>query len=576
MDTLNQKIGRNQACPCGSGKKYKKCCLSLAPHPAKRAPIAASTIESQFERFFTPGRWAVSELQRFQDLEELIRSSVPLPPAESDGLWDPIRFTDFLNEARAVVENILVQAASRWSPLRWLYYLRHLPDFVWQGELATTGPYDRSLAELLTSTSTAEPTFHPGIGFDLDREIADHITSFCCGVRFLSTIHSNLRWCGKGARFDTGQSVIGKPVPSPEIQQGVALYDSRVAAVGGPFLSGTGSLAGAQDGANADLRINVMVETLFPDGGTDFAILPVFLNDLARLNARARLKNIQWWPEELGPLLMLLRFVSSLLDSDSETRIRAKMWGGVLMPEEEFLRPSDALFADGVSFVQQVFPGIVLPDTAAQLLSRLEDLKPSFWPMCFGSPLRREGKLIFIDVRAATVLMNQLSEFEAAGGTKGGLRGAHFEEKVQALIDLSPWAPGDALARQVGMDLYRGPRLITDLDALGAKDDVLLLVSCKSLAKTTQYDMGDFHKVRAAKTTVEKAVTALRNLEADIKQDPTAFNFDFTRYRKIIAVVCVPGIIYVPGGPATELIEPGLRAAVSADELSKWMNQEKA
>ncbi|HAO21754.1 MAG: hypothetical protein BWK80_28225 [Desulfobacteraceae bacterium IS3] len=22
-----QKIGRNDPCPCGSGKKYKKCCL---------------------------------------------------------------------------------------------------------------------------------------------------------------------------------------------------------------------------------------------------------------------------------------------------------------------------------------------------------------------------------------------------------------------------------------------------------------------------------------------------------------------------------------------------------------------
>jgi len=23
----NEKIGRNDACPCGSGKKYKRCCL---------------------------------------------------------------------------------------------------------------------------------------------------------------------------------------------------------------------------------------------------------------------------------------------------------------------------------------------------------------------------------------------------------------------------------------------------------------------------------------------------------------------------------------------------------------------
>ncbi|MDP6668218.1 MAG: SEC-C metal-binding domain-containing protein [Dehalococcoidia bacterium] len=23
----NRKVGRNAPCPCGSGKKYKKCCL---------------------------------------------------------------------------------------------------------------------------------------------------------------------------------------------------------------------------------------------------------------------------------------------------------------------------------------------------------------------------------------------------------------------------------------------------------------------------------------------------------------------------------------------------------------------
>ncbi len=29
------KIGRNEPCPCGSGKKYKKCCLHKAPQPEK-------------------------------------------------------------------------------------------------------------------------------------------------------------------------------------------------------------------------------------------------------------------------------------------------------------------------------------------------------------------------------------------------------------------------------------------------------------------------------------------------------------------------------------------------------------
>ncbi|WP_339133381.1 MAG: SEC-C metal-binding domain-containing protein [Candidatus Electrothrix sp. GW3-4] len=25
---IKKKIGRNEPCPCGSGKKYKKCCLN--------------------------------------------------------------------------------------------------------------------------------------------------------------------------------------------------------------------------------------------------------------------------------------------------------------------------------------------------------------------------------------------------------------------------------------------------------------------------------------------------------------------------------------------------------------------
>ena len=27
MNGMSQKVGRNDPCPCGSGKKYKKCCI---------------------------------------------------------------------------------------------------------------------------------------------------------------------------------------------------------------------------------------------------------------------------------------------------------------------------------------------------------------------------------------------------------------------------------------------------------------------------------------------------------------------------------------------------------------------
>ena len=34
MDHKLPKVGRNDPCPCGSGKKFKKCCGSQANQPA--------------------------------------------------------------------------------------------------------------------------------------------------------------------------------------------------------------------------------------------------------------------------------------------------------------------------------------------------------------------------------------------------------------------------------------------------------------------------------------------------------------------------------------------------------------
>ena len=36
------KIGRNDPCPCNSGKKYKKCCMAADEAAARAAPLAAA------------------------------------------------------------------------------------------------------------------------------------------------------------------------------------------------------------------------------------------------------------------------------------------------------------------------------------------------------------------------------------------------------------------------------------------------------------------------------------------------------------------------------------------------------
>jgi len=38
-----KKVGRNDPCPCGSGKKYKKCCEAKTHHRKFHAEVLTST-----------------------------------------------------------------------------------------------------------------------------------------------------------------------------------------------------------------------------------------------------------------------------------------------------------------------------------------------------------------------------------------------------------------------------------------------------------------------------------------------------------------------------------------------------
>jgi len=73
------KIGRNAPCPCGSGKKYKKCCLSAQPEKK------ASSVRKQ--RF----------IPVFTDLDQLSNSVVDLIEQNN------------LDEAEAVSRRLLTE-----------------------------------------------------------------------------------------------------------------------------------------------------------------------------------------------------------------------------------------------------------------------------------------------------------------------------------------------------------------------------------------------------------------------------------------------------------------------------------
>jgi hypothetical protein len=54
---MTQKVGRNDPCPCGSGKKYKKCCEEKAQKKQFQAQVLTGStdkLSSFFKRSMTP------------------------------------------------------------------------------------------------------------------------------------------------------------------------------------------------------------------------------------------------------------------------------------------------------------------------------------------------------------------------------------------------------------------------------------------------------------------------------------------------------------------------------------------
>ncbi len=90
------KTGRNDPCPCGSGKKYKKCCLARDQEAAatRAAEIAAAPprqVESAEERAPEPSRrWTTA------DVDDTPPAPLPRDPADerADAVWHEFEAAD--------------------------------------------------------------------------------------------------------------------------------------------------------------------------------------------------------------------------------------------------------------------------------------------------------------------------------------------------------------------------------------------------------------------------------------------------------------------------------------------------
>jgi hypothetical protein len=512
-----------------------------------------------------------------------------LGAAPASTATDPGAVVDYFQKARKLIDSSLEAQADRYSSFRWLWYLRRLPRFVFEGHLSITYPYDSSLAEALSATSARRSPYkilNGTLVYPIKREPLEIVMRFCVGVIYLSQIHSNIRLASKGVEFEFADDALGKEHATHPQIEAIELYDKRGARGFSVMrLHGSGTIATSEpDDKRAPLgmfvnRLVASVSQPLIIGGSkvkvtvdaNFAVQGVSLENLEILNRDPRLEGLTWWPEDAPVLLLTLYLAVFVFEAAPHGLLNVQLNGYLIVPIDSFLAIADRWLAVGRHLVDQVLPGASMPTSGREVVDILS-VSRSDWPAHHSPMVRREGDCLCLDLSAATEHFQRALIFSGVGGGAApNVRGEHFEDRVQQTIDASPWRPPASVRELKGRTLKRLGRSVTDIDALGTAGKQLLLISCKSRVKNLLYDGGDYSEVRNAATYLVDAAEQWIQIKAFFQSNPVGDNYDFSPFTEIIAVVCTPSVFYVPIGIATDFVAEGLLQVSSIDELSEFV-----
>lgn len=522
------------------------------------------------------------------DLSNIVRTKLP-PPGE---LLEGAEAADYLHALISITEDAIVREHDAYGSVRWLWYLRRTPNELFEGDVSTTGAYDRTLAEVLMTRCTSSrdaSLYEDRVAFKVDKSILRHLARLIGRVKFLSQLHVLYRLVGKGARLDT-RTLIRVEKPDEKARQAIDIYDERHER-GEHYSRGGLGLATIDPGAGHLL--------LKADGDAPKAMLimrctPLVLPVLAPIAGRIGLvkTTANYILEELSlvrvlhpmgegsdppeylpgiaALIQLLMILPSAYEA-APWGLKSTVENGLFFIGRQRLRAivESQLPAINDSLEAQR-PEVNWASNFDEWINAMEAIRASAWPLIPGNILVSQNQFVMIDVAGASQALLHRLEVNRSP-LLGNLRASQFELQCQRLVDKTSWAPSAKIAELRGRPLRIGGAHVTDVDAIGQNGDDLMLISCKSVVYDADYDRGDFKVVRNTKATIDEAVARWSSIIETIEAHPTGDNFDFSMFKRVRGVVCTPFVVYTDTPDSLEFVAAGLRACASIFELAEWL-----
>jgi hypothetical protein len=489
-------------------------------------------------------------------------------PTLSDAEGRPIRGIipaadawDYLETIHEVLtERVMDLTADRGSA-EWLWWLRRLDgQFRDVNRMASTAPYVQAVAETLSSgvvrPSTPLPD-HPTFEFGLD----DKVLLDLVWLREISIavyqLHATMKRCAKGQPIDFGAQDIPRWQPNDLLDDAIEDYDERNEREAGNFLRAVGVVAPQEPSLAADTRIGGLVPHWYAVGvdkqpAFDRADpLPTLLGWID-LDGVPPLRDQRVLTDEHVAVIALLWACFNIMTRQPEHAQRrmsaALQWGYMVTPTEGFLHPA---LEETVRWIADdpgdAIAGCWQPRSAADVLGVLSEIKPEVWPPLCGGPVHQADGHSVVDLRGSSRRLFA-TLVRPVDGSHVNFWSEHFERDVQEVIDGTHWRPAGDARDLVGRKISKGDALLTDLDAVGASDGRLLLVSCKSTAFTVPALRGE-HAI--TRNLVDKIHSAAREWDAivdAVRAEPSMLPGKLDPTTRIDGCVVFPSVPFFTEG----------------------------
>lgn len=525
-------------------------------------------------------------LENAKDQSAIWCKHIKSPTISDDGLIDPIDAKQYFKQCLESVEDGLIEMAQRFSPIQWLWYLRRFP-YLHPIEFHGFESYSLTLATILSAKSQPKKNseqFNPQFGFPLSQSIVDYILTFVAGNYYLADLHASYGAASRKVPFRINTKRLPDPVLTEIKRKAGQIFDARTH---GYDLTGT---IPRQTDSREQSQIYIVNKFYYPVAMTlpyfDFRdletprIIPTYyrisqmsLKHISNLYNLTDNGNGQWLNYEAFSLMLLAGLLLPISASAPEHSINIAMYGYSIHNRGDFIMDYLPMFDELETMIKSQFPDANLPETPTQLLNDMEKLGTSSHPLLSGMILRDEQRIIVDHANVKDRLIKML-RFPSLGGETGHKRGIHFEDAIQSYIDASHWKPSDKLKamRQVHLIRQLDGKQITDIDAIGESGDTLLIISCKAIISTIGQDIGEYFALKNARIRLDQAVLKWQDVKTELTNSAIGQNYDFSRYSKIIAIVCTPNIVYTESELSLSDEVTGIRKAATAPEFIDWLN----